>query len=93
MATGQYSLILRTPEQLVIDITSTSIASTWEEWIDTLEMFFIASDINDTKQMRALLLYLVEKNYKKYIEHSMMKVILMKKQKNSLIHILNQKLM
>ena len=56
MATGQYSLILRTPEQLVIVITSTSIASTWEEWIDTLEMFFIASDINNTKRMRALLL-------------------------------------
>ena len=31
MATGQYSLNLRTPEQLVIVITSTSMASTWEE--------------------------------------------------------------
>ena len=49
MATGQYSLNLRTPEQLVIDITSTSTASTWQEWIDTLEIFFIASDIKDTK--------------------------------------------
>ena len=49
MATGQYSLNLRTPEQLVIDITSTSTASTWQEWLDTLEIFFIASDIKDTK--------------------------------------------
>ena len=34
------------------------MVSTWKEWIDTLEMFFIASDIHNTKQMRALLLYL-----------------------------------
>ena len=41
------------------------MASTWEEWIDTLEMFFIASDIHDTKRMRALLLYLVGKDLQK----------------------------
>ena len=49
---------LRTPEQLVIVITSTSMASTWEEWIDTLEMLFTASDIDNIKRMRALLLHL-----------------------------------
>ena len=35
-AVQQYSLNLRTPEQLVIDITSTSMTATWEDWINTL---------------------------------------------------------
>ena len=64
-AVQQYSLNLRTPEQFFIDITSTSMAATWEEWINTLEMFFIASGINDTKRKRALLLYLGGKELQK----------------------------
>ena len=40
MATGQYSLNLRTPEQLVVDITSTSMASTWEEWMKYIRNIF-----------------------------------------------------
>ena len=28
---------------------TTSKKSTWKEWIDTLDMLFIASGINDTK--------------------------------------------
>ena len=34
----QYSLNLRTPDLLIIDITSTSMATTWEEWTSTLEI-------------------------------------------------------
>ena len=34
----QYSLNLRTPDPLIIDITSTSMATTWEEWTSTLEI-------------------------------------------------------
>ena len=61
----QYSLNLRTPDPLIIDITSTSMATTWEEWTSTLEIFFIASGINDTKRKKALLLYLVGKELQK----------------------------
>ena len=61
----QYSLNLRTPDPLIIDITSTSMATTWEEWKSTLEIFSIASGINDTKRKKALLLYLVGKELQK----------------------------
>ena len=44
---------------------STSMAITWEEWTDTLEIFFITSGINDTKRKRALLLYLGGKELQK----------------------------
>lgn len=33
---------------------TTSKKSTWKEWIDTLDMLFIASGINDTKHKKAL---------------------------------------
>ena len=61
----QYSLNLRTPDHLIIDITSTSMATTWEEWTDNLKIFFIAFGINDTKQKKALLLYLGGKELQK----------------------------
>ena len=54
----QYALNLQPPEQLVTDITSTSMATTWEEWTDTLDMFLTASGINDAKRKKALLLYI-----------------------------------
>ena len=50
-------LSLRTPEPLVIDITSTSMAATWEAWLDQLEMYFVAANIADPKRQKALLLY------------------------------------
>ena len=46
------------PSQLVIDITSTTMIKTWESWIETLEMYFTASQIDDGAQQKALLLYL-----------------------------------
>ena len=61
----QYSLNLRTPNQLIIDITSISEATTWKEWTDTLEIFFIASGINETKRKKALSLYLGGKELQK----------------------------
>ena len=39
------------------------MATTWEEWTDTLEIFFIASAINDTKRKKALSLYLGGKKH------------------------------
>ena len=48
---------LRTPEQLNIDITSTSMSTTWQDWVETLEMYFVAAGLRDTKRKKALLLY------------------------------------
>ena len=50
-------LSLRAPEPLVIDIASTSMALTWETWVDELEVYFVAANIQDTKRKKALLLY------------------------------------
>ena len=50
-------LSLRTPEPLVIDITSTSMAQTWETWLEQLEMYFVAANIVDVKRQKALLFY------------------------------------
>lgn len=49
VAAQQYALNLQPPEQFVIDIISTSMTTTWEGWRDTLDIFLIASSINDTK--------------------------------------------
>ena len=62
----QYALNLQPPEQLVTDITSTSMATTWEEWTDTLDMFLTASGINDAKRKKALLLYIDWKELQKH---------------------------
>ena len=51
-------LPLRTPEALAVDITSTSMSTTWEDWIQSVEMYFIASGITDQKRQKALLLYI-----------------------------------
>ena len=51
-------ITLPPPSQLVIDITSTTMIKTWESWIETLEMYFTASQIDDGAQQKALLLYL-----------------------------------
>ena len=48
---------LQPPHKLAIDITSTTMKSIWEEWISTLEMYFLASNIDDSKRKKALLLY------------------------------------
>ena len=56
VAAQQYALNLQPPEQFVIDIISTSMTTTWEGWRDTLDIFLIASSINDTKCKKALLL-------------------------------------
>ena len=52
------SIGLRPPDQLIIDIISTSMYLTWDKWIKTLEMYFIAANIDDAKRKKALLLYL-----------------------------------
>ena len=51
------------------------MATTWEESTDTLEIFFIASGINDTKRKKALSLYLGGKELQKI--HRTLNVILM----------------
>ena len=50
-------LTLRAPEPLIIDITSTSMGTTWENWLEQLEMYFIAANIEIPKRQKALLLY------------------------------------
>ena len=40
-------LSLRAPEPLTVDVTSTSMAQTWELWLEHLKMYFIAADIKD----------------------------------------------
>ena len=49
---------MRPPAPLVVDVTCTSMAHKWEEWVTTLEMYFIAAGIDDTKRQKALLLYI-----------------------------------
>ena len=50
-------LNIRPPDQLIIDETSTSMRHVWENWIENLENFFLATDITDIKRKKALLLY------------------------------------
>ena len=50
-------LSLRPLEPLIIDTTSTSMNTTWEHWLDQLEMYFLAANIADAKRQKALLLY------------------------------------
>ena len=52
-------ITVQSPPPLVLDIsTSAQQKSQWIQWRDNLNLFFIASNIKDTKQKRALLLYL-----------------------------------
>ena len=57
-------LNIRPPDQLIIDETSTSMRHVWENWIENLENFFLATDITDIKRKKALLL---QYNYCKYV--------------------------
>ena len=51
-------LSLRSPEPLIVDITSTSMATTWELWLESIEMYFKDAGIDNAKRQKALLLYL-----------------------------------
>ena len=49
---------LPTPQPFHLDVISTSTYVLWEAWRDTLETYFLAAAITDTKRKKALLLYL-----------------------------------
>ena len=46
------------PGPLHIDITGNQQEQIWREWIETLETYFLAANIVDSKRKKALLLYL-----------------------------------
>ena len=46
------------PGPLHIDITGNQQEQIWREWIETLETYFLAANIVDSKRRKALLLYL-----------------------------------
>ena len=49
---------LPAPGHLTIDISGTQQQQIWEEWVDTLETYFLAIGVQDTKRKKALLLYI-----------------------------------
>ena len=54
----QSSINITPPSRLQIDVTASSTQdTTWKEWIDSLEMYFIAANITETKRKKAILLY------------------------------------
>ena len=48
---------IRPPPPLELDSSATNQQTVWEEWIENLEMYFIAANLNDKKQQKAILLY------------------------------------
>ena len=46
------------PGPLHIDVTGTRQEQIWAEWIDTLQNYFLAANITDSKRKKAMLLYL-----------------------------------
>ena len=46
------------PGPLRIDVTGTRQEQIWAEWVDTLQNYFLAANITDSKRKKAMLLYL-----------------------------------
>ena len=56
MATSR-EITLTPPPPLILDLQISNQQTVWEKWRNKLEMYFVASNIKDTKQKRAILLY------------------------------------
>jgi hypothetical protein len=50
-------LALTPPSPLTLDYTTSNQQTVWEEWLQNIEMYFIAANITDDKRKQALLLY------------------------------------
>ena len=48
---------IRPPPPLELDSTATNQQTVWEEWVENLSMYFIAANLTDKKQQKAILLY------------------------------------
>ena len=57
MATSDSSGLIPPPE-FTLDTLSPSQKEEWETWLETLELYFLASNITDNGRKKALLLYL-----------------------------------
>ena len=52
------TVTIQPPNQLVLDVSTAHQKLEWRRWKESLELYFTASNLQETKQQRALLLYL-----------------------------------
>ena len=57
MATAK-DITVNSPTPLILDVSTTHQKLQWKQWINNLELYFTCSNIKESQQKRALLLYL-----------------------------------